>query len=799
MSGCSAAVPPDSRLFSPPLLVKCVDSHRTSLALNYEYEGGSVTALKSPQRNFCSWASLISQHIKSGRAREALRVYQEIRRSGAQRSSFIFVAVLKACSSLQDLGSGKQIHAELVEDGFESDIYVGTMLLDMYAKCGCLVSSRSVFDKMPHRNVVSWNAMILGYAQQNKGDQSLQLYAQLQNEGVVPNNRTFVGALKACSSLAGLEVGDQTADGKTVKNRCLQHIRAIHSDILNSVYVPDVYVWNILLDVYAKCGSLADARQVFKNMPQKNVVSWNAMIMGHAIMEDGEGALKLYDQMQTEGVVPDDRTFVGTLKGCSILADGNNHSLGQVRSIHSRAVKYGFESDIFVGTMLVDVYAKCGSLVDARHVFEKMRRRDVISWTAMIWGYAQMEEGREALLLYARMQQEGITPNDQTLFGALKACGCVAALDRGKEVHAQILNLSELQATNLYLARSLIDMYSKCGSMADAQHVFDGLPTKDVAAWTALIAGYARTGESQVVFDLFESMRQEGMRPNGITFLTILTVCSHAGLVDEGRKHFDSMTRDCGLSPTVDHYTCMVDLLGRSGQLNEAMAMVKSMPFQPDSVMWRTLLGACRKWMNVDIGRQAFEGAIAVDSRDTAAYVMMSNIYEAANMMVAAGGVRAMRGKTQAWKQPGQSQWTDNEGMVHIFAVGESKHPCSGHVFATLEGLRVTFRDEQVHATSHFDLLLLETCDDGLALCGHSSNLEAAYAKLDGLSIAASLPSKNSLRVRRYRPMRKKEPPYRAGLGARSPKYITHSCQRGKECWVSQPARYGPPRSTNFR
>lgn len=288
----------------------------------------------------------------------------------------------------------------------------------------------------------------------------------------------------------------------------------------------------------------------------------------------------------------------------------------------------------------------------------------------MLAGYVQQGMGEEALELYSSMLQLAtMSPDSFTFVCLLQACAISAALPLGRQLHAQIEKRG-LQA-DVAVGAALVNMYSKCGSMSDAQQAFDVLPLKRIEAWGALIGGYTSQGDSAAVFELFDKMRLAGMKPDGITLINVLTVCSHVGLVDKGRKYFEAMTKDYNVIPTVEHYTCMMDLLGRAGHLTEALEMAKSMPFPSTGAVWRTLLGACQKWDNVEIGLQAFEHAVSLDERDAASYVLMSNIYASAQMGEAANQIMARRIKSEAWKKQGHSWCPDVGGLVHTFAVGD--------------------------------------------------------------------------------------------------------------------------------
>eukprot|EP00246_Nothoceros_aenigmaticus_P002176 TRINITY_DN12981_c0_g2_i2.p1 TRINITY_DN12981_c0_g2~~TRINITY_DN12981_c0_g2_i2.p1 ORF type:complete len:312 (-),score=45.38 TRINITY_DN12981_c0_g2_i2:451-1299(-) len=266
------------------------------------------------------------------------------------------------------------------------------------------------------------------------------------------------------------------------------------------------------------------------------------------------------------------------------------------------------------------------------------------------------------------MQQEGMTQADiGTIVGLLQACGDVGGLEKGKEIHGLIPRLWH-EPIDLSLGNALIDMYSKCGSMADALQIFELWPTKHSVAWNALIAGYARQGESETVFSLFERMMLEGIHPTSVTLVSVLTACSHMGLVDKGQQYFNAMSSDYGINPTIEHYSCMVDLLSRAGQLEKAVEMAEAL--EPNEVVWKTVLGACLKWRNVALGRRAFESAVKLDRTDAALYVLMSNLYAATHLWEEQHEIQALSVRAGAWKQCGQSRSIDLGGTGLAMSVG---------------------------------------------------------------------------------------------------------------------------------
>ncbi|KAJ7541471.1 hypothetical protein O6H91_10G061300 [Diphasiastrum complanatum] len=558
------------------------------------------------ERNVVSWNGMIAGYAQHSLEKEALALYKQMIQEGVQTNNFTFVLLLKACASIAALEHGKQLHAQIIKSGFASDVIVGSALVDMYAKCGCLEDAREVFDNIIERDLGLWNAVIAGYVQQGLQKEALALYEQMKQEGVQPDNATYVVLLKACARIGALERSKQ-----------------LHCDIIRSGFESDVIVGTTLVDMYAKCGCIEDARNVFIKIDKRDVVSWTAMIAGYAQQGLGMEALGLYEQMKHEGMQPDNVTYVALLNACASSA-----ALEQGKQLHSDIIRSGFESDVTVGNTLVNMYAKCGSIEHAREVFNNMHERNVASWNAMIAGYAQRGFGKEAFTLYEQMKQEGVLTNDVVFVVLIKACASIAALEQGKQLHSDIIKTGF--ESNVYVNSALVDMYAKCGCIEDAREVFDNMRERDVVSWNGMIAGYAQQGLGQEALTLLEQMQREGTKPNEATYASVLSACSHCGLVDEGRHLFDSMCKDHGLTPTVDHYACMVDLLGRAGCLADAETLINEMPIQPDPVVWMTLLGAARNHGHVDIGRRAFDSVLKLEPENAAAHVLLSNIYAAA-------------------------------------------------------------------------------------------------------------------------------------------------------------------------
>eukprot|EP01018_Ginkgo_biloba_P030859 Gb_11981 [translate_table: standard] len=483
---------------------------------------------------------------------------------------------------------------------------------------------------------------------------------------------------------------------------------------------------------------MEDAHKLFDKIIEPNVVSWTAMIAGYAQHGRVEEALKLFCRMQQAGSMPNQYTFGSVLKGCANLAAAE-----QGQQIHAHVVKFGLESEIFAGSALVDMYAKCRNTKDARTVFDKLRERDEVSWSGMIGAYAQNGCSEEALKLFYRMKEVGVRMSPFALSSVLRACANIAANEQGKQVHVHTIYTG--LDTNVFVGSALVDMYAKCGTIEHARLVFDKLPEPNLVSWNSIIIGYAQHGYGKEVIDLFDQMQHAGMKPDEITFIGVLSACAHVGLVNKGCCYFDSMKQDHGIAPRVDHYTCMVGLLGRAGRLVEAEALIKEMPFQPDSVVWRALLSACTIHGNMEIGKRVAQCILELEPRDHASSVMLSNIYAAAGRWDEVASVRKLMRDRGVKKEAGCS-WIEVKNQVHSFMVGDILHPQMEAIYAKLEKLTEQMKEAGYIPDTNFVLHDVELEEKEHSLSYHSEKLAIAFGLIN---TAAGTPIKimKNLRV----------------------------------------------------
>lgn len=592
-----------------------------------------------PDRNLILWNAMLAGYVQHEKGDYVLELYDKMLLEGIKPDKSTFVHILKACSFIGDIGQGKLIHDKVISYGFQSDLAIGNALIDMYIKCGCIEIGRQVFDDLANRNLVTWNSIIAGYAQHGHELLAFEFFEQMQEEGVTPDNITFSCIVKACASIRALGQG-----------------RVIHEQILATGLESDVFVGTAIVDMYAECGSLEEVHQVFCKLPNKNVVCWNTIIgqyvqLGHDLL-----ALQLFEKMQQDGVDPDKVTFLCILKACGTAAED---MWQQVKSTHDLILRSGLESDIFLGSTLVDMYAKSGDLEAARKVFDSLSHRNVVTWGAMIAGYAQHGQGLAALELITKMQLERIKLDRSTFLVSLKACISTGAVEQGKLMHDQIVrNGLEL---DLVVGSAIVNMYAKCGSLQDACNVFKKLPNQDVVCWNTLIAGYAQHGDSKLAEQCLKELQRKGIEPADGTYTSVLTACSRVGKVEGGHHHFKGMGEN---QQTLLHFTCMIDLLGRAGRLEEAVEVMQTMPNLPDATVWLVLLTACKTYGNVNLGRECFNQLRGLNLNVAAGYVLMSNIYADSHMPEDFHKLKELKIFTGVLKKPDMA-WIEVDNSVH--------------------------------------------------------------------------------------------------------------------------------------
>ncbi|GLT82719.1 hypothetical protein SLE2022_010770 [Rubroshorea leprosula] len=514
-------------------------------------------------------------------------------------------------------------------------------------------------------------------------------------------------------------------------------------------------------------------RLVFEQVRYRNPFLWTALVRGYSVQGFVKESVFLYGCMRREGIGPVSFTFTALFKACSEILDVN---LG--RQIHAQTILVGgFASDLFVGNTMIDMYVKCGCLDSGRKLFDEMPERDVISWTelivayakngdmesagqlfdglpvkdmvawtAMVTGFAQNAQPREALEFFERMQNAGVKVDDVTLVGVISACAQLGAAKYANWVREVAENSGFVPAKNVVIGSALIDMYSKCGSLEDACKVFEAMEERNVFSYSSMLAGFAVHGRPHDALRLFNEMLDTGTKPNRVTFIGVLTACSHAGMAEEGRQIFASMEERFGVPPSADHYVCMVDLLGRVGQLEEALHLAETMPLEPNAGVWGALLGACRIHGNPDIAEIAASHLFKLEPNAIGNYVLLSNIYASARRWDDASRIRKLMRAKGLRKNPACSWLEAKKGVVYEFFAGDLTHPESSKIMQVLEDLldRLKINGYRPHLSS----MAYDVSDEDKKrlLLTHSEKLALGFGLL-GTSSDSSIRIMKNLRI----------------------------------------------------
>ncbi|XP_061991954.1 pentatricopeptide repeat-containing protein At2g03380, mitochondrial [Rosa rugosa] len=584
-----------------------------------------------PSPDFYSSKVMLRWYFMHNVYEEVVGLFRRMRMWVRERDNVVYSIVLKACSEVRDVNEGRKVHCEIVKVG-SPDGFVLTGLVDVYAKCGWIEWSRGVFDGIVERSVVCWTSMIVGYVQNECPEDGLVLFNRMREEMGEGNQFTLGSVLTACTKLRALH------QGKWVHG-CL---------IKNGIEVNSVLVTS-LLDMYVKCGDIRDARLIFDEHSMIDLVSWTAMIVGYTQSGCPLEALKLFTDKRWVGLLPNSITTASVLSSCA--QSGNLHT---GRSVHGLGIKLGLENST-VRNALVDMYAKCHMISDARYIFDTTLDKNVITWSSIICGYSQNGSAYEALQLFHQMRSESFSPDAFTLVSVLSACASLGFLQVGSSLHAYSIK-DGILTSNLYAGTALLNLYAKCGDAESARLVFDGMKEKNTITWSAMIGGYGIQGDSRGSVELFSDMLKKRLEPNEVIFTTLLSACSHTGMVAEGLKYFNSLCQDYNFVPSMKHYACMVDLLARAGKLEEALEFIEKMPVRPDVNLFGAFLHGCGLYSRFDLGEVAIRRLLELHPYEACYYVLMCNLYASDGRWSQVNQVRELmkqRGlsKSQAYSQ----------------------------------------------------------------------------------------------------------------------------------------------------
>lgn len=567
--------------------------------------------------------------------------------------------------SCKDKDSLAKIHALVILTGLLTHGNANAHLIRSYARIADIVSARYVFDKMPQRGVAVWNAMIIAYSREVNHGEVVRLHRQMIAEGVKPDSSSFTMALKACTSLLDLKTGEE------IWFKAIEH-----------GYQYDAFVGSSVLNLYARCGKINEAAILFDKMPRRDLVCWTSMVTGFIRSGRPLEAVDIYRRMQNEGVGADEVVMLGLIQACASLGDSK---LGL--SVHGHLIRRDHCMDVVLQTSLVDMYAKTRNLEFACRLFRKMTYKNAVSWGAVISGYAQNGFGGNALEMLLEMQSCGFKPDLVSLVSSLLACSQVGLLKLGRSIHGYITRRFDFDQVS---GTAVIEMYSKCGSLSYARALFDRTKTKDNIYWNAMISCYGIHGQGKEALLLFLEMTQS-LKPDHTTFASLLSALSHSGLVEEGRYWFLLMQSEFKILPGEKHYLCMVDLLARAGQVEEAYQLIGSMNTEPGVPIWVALLAGCYNHGKLLIGEIAAKKILELNPDDLGVYTLISNFYAKERKWNEVAGLKNVMKQTGIKKKPGYSAVEVN-GNFHSFLMEDNSHHQHETIVQVLEKLDLEMR-----------------------------------------------------------------------------------------------------------
>ncbi|TYI19147.1 hypothetical protein ES332_A07G144100v1 [Gossypium tomentosum] len=621
-------------------------------------------------RNTVCWNAMIMGYFNVGESSKALRLFEQMLMDGIEFDSVTVLALIQASAEFGSLELGDQIHQMAIKCSYSNDLFIVNALVNMYAEIGCLKSACKLFDGIPTRDVALWNSMISAYIEYSYHGEAISLFIKMRTEGNKEDERTTVLMLSLCA---------ESADA-------LRKGRSLHAHACKTGMGMDINIGNAILNMYAEQNCMDSVRKVFGQMSNVDVISYNTLILVLARNNLGIEAWETFGIMRESDVKPNSYTIISILAACK---DETCLNIG--RSLHGFVIKQGIEVNAPLNTALTDMYINCGDETTAMNLFESSHGRDLISWNALISTYVKNNQAHEAFLVFRRMVSE-VEPNPVTITNILSSCTHLAHLPQGRCLHAYMIRRESSLGHNLSLQNAFITMYARCGSMRNAEKIFETLTRRNIISWNAIIMGYGMHGHGYDAILAFSQMLEDGFQPNEVTFISILSACSHSGMIEEGLQLFDSMVHDFNITPQLAHYGCVVDLLGRAGRLDKAREFIESMPIKPDASIWRSLLSAYRDHCYTKDAKAIFEKVVELDPMNPGNYVLLCNVYAAAGLWPE---VREMRRHLRAKglrKPPGIS-WIVVRSQIHSFAAGDRSHPMADKIYANLNSLLQSIKE----------------------------------------------------------------------------------------------------------
>lgn len=629
---------------------------------------------ETPYRSVYLWNALLRSYCSKGEWVETLCLFRQMNATAISTEekpdNHTVSVALKSCAGLQRLELGRMIHGFLKKEKMDNDMFVGSALIELYSKCGQMNDAFDVFMEYPKPDVVLWTTMVTGYEQSGNPELALAFFSRMVvSEYVSPDPVTLVSAASACAQLSDFKCG-----------------RSVHGFVKRRGFDTKLCLANTMLHLYRKTGSVKSAVNLFREIPNKDIISWSSMVACYADNGDETNALDLFNEMIDKRIEPNWVIVVNVLRACA-----STSNLEEGMKIHKLAVNYGFELDTAVSTALMDMYMKCFSPENAVGLFNRMPKKDVVSWAVLFSGYAEIGMAHKSMGIFCNMLSSGTRPDDVAVVKILAASSKLGILQQAICLHGFVTKRGF--DSNIFIGASLIELYAKCSSIDNANKVFKEMTYKDVVTWSSIIAAYGFHGQGEEALALFYQMVNfSDVKPNNVTFLSILSACSHAGLIKEGIKMFDMMVNKYQLKPGSEHYGIMVDLLGRMGELDRALDIINHMPIEAGPHVWGALLGACRIHQNIKIGEIAAKNLFPLDPNHAGYYILLSNIYCVDKKWHNAAKLRTLIKDNRLKKIVGLSM-VELKNEVHSFIADDRFHDESDQIYEMLRKLDANMRE----------------------------------------------------------------------------------------------------------
>ncbi|XP_062006818.1 pentatricopeptide repeat-containing protein At4g39952, mitochondrial-like [Rosa rugosa] len=583
------------------------------------------------ERNVVCWTAVIIGYVQNGESEKGLECLCEMHRIGGdgERPNFRTLEVgFQACVGMGAIGEGRCLHGFVVKSGIGCSEAVKSLILSMYSRCGTPGESLVLFRELRNRDLLSWTSVIGAYARSGLVAECLCLFWEMQGSDIVADEIVVSCMLSGFRNLTNIREG-----------------KAFLGIVTRQNYGSTQMVYSELVSMYCKFGLLTLAEKLLSEMQHWDKECCNNMICGYAKVGLPAKCIEIFGKMQYLGIEADSSSLVSVI--CSCFQLGAIH-LGQ--SVHGYMIKISMDDNVSVANSLIDMYGKSGYLNIALRIF-RGTHRDIVTWNTLMSSYTHNGNFAEAIVLFHKMIVEKVKPNSATFVTVLSACSHLASLKEGEQVHCHIKERGI--EINLSVAAALVDMYAKCGELEKSRELFNSMNERDAISWNVMISGYAMHGHAESAIEIFHNMETSNVKPNEITFLSLLSACNHSGLVEQGKYLFGRM-QEFSVKPNLKHYACMVDILGRSGKLQEAKDLVLSMPITPDGGVWGSLLAACKIHNEIEMGARVAKHAIESDPENDGYYIMLSNLYSSIGRWDDAISVRKMMqekgvGKTNAW------------------------------------------------------------------------------------------------------------------------------------------------------